>query len=51
MRAQSLVVTRKLQSELTRGFSDDEVETVARFFSSILERFGREPTAKEPRDD
>ncbi|MCW5831648.1 MAG: MarR family transcriptional regulator [Labilithrix sp.] len=42
VRAQSLAVTRKLQSEMTQGFSDDEVDTVARFFASVLERFGRD---------
>lgn len=42
VRAQSLAVTRKLQGEMTQGFSDDEVDTVARFFASVLERFGRD---------
>jgi DNA-binding MarR family transcriptional regulator len=45
VRAQSLAVTRKLSSEVTDGFSDDEVETIARFLASIIRRFGREQPA------
>jgi DNA-binding MarR family transcriptional regulator len=41
VRAQSLAVTRKLTSEITEGFGEDEMDTIARFLASIVERFGR----------
>lgn len=40
VRARSLVLVRKLTTELTKGFSEGEVDVVARFLASIVERCG-----------
>jgi DNA-binding MarR family transcriptional regulator len=40
VRSQALVLTRRLTSELTDGFSAAEVETIVRFLNSVVERFG-----------
>ncbi|RYE92724.1 MAG: MarR family transcriptional regulator [Myxococcales bacterium] len=42
VRTQSVALTRKLQAEITQGFDEAELDTVARFFGSIIERFGRD---------
>lgn len=42
VRAQSLAVTRKLSSEITDGFREDEIDVVSRFLASITSRFARD---------
>jgi DNA-binding MarR family transcriptional regulator len=39
VRAQSVPVVRKLQTEVTSGFTEQEVETIYRFFNAIVERY------------
>jgi DNA-binding MarR family transcriptional regulator len=34
---------RALQAELTRGFSSDEIDTIARFLSGLITRFQESP--------
>jgi len=45
VRERSIAVTRKLSAEITEGFSEQEVDAVARFLASISDRFGRDEGA------
>lgn len=40
VRARSLVLVRKLTAEMTAGFSESEVDVVARFLAAVVERCG-----------
>lgn len=50
VRSRSLAVTRRLQSELTDGFTEKEMETVARYLATVTERCGTASPEEEETD-
>jgi DNA-binding MarR family transcriptional regulator len=47
VRTKALPLIRKLNAELTEGFNEAEVETILRFFSAIVARYGENDSADE----
>ena len=40
VRAEALPLLRKLNAEITEGFTSDEIDTILRFLQATIERFG-----------
>lgn len=51
VRARSLALVRKLTSEVTAGFDASELDVVARFLTTIVERCGTEEGPLDPENN